>query len=74
MKTTLIFDLPNEQEEFSAAINGLAAHCALREIDNLFRTKLKYEEDAHTEKELELLQQLRDEINRIIEYHNLDVL
>jgi len=43
-KSTLTFNLPEEQEELNHALNAVAYIAALQEIDNYLRGRLKYEE------------------------------
>ena len=44
MKAVLEFDLPEEKEEYELATNGQGYYCALFDMVNCFRSKLKYEE------------------------------
>lgn len=46
MKATLKFDLPDEQSEFTAAINGRKAFGCLWEIDQRCRSLLKHGEPS----------------------------
>ena len=44
MKVKLTFNLPDEQEEFNAAMDGALLSCALHDIDQYLRSQLKHEE------------------------------
>lgn len=43
MKAKLIFQLPEEQDEYNDAINGTKYRVILDELRNFLRTKRKYE-------------------------------
>lgn len=58
---TLTFNLPDEQEEFSAATQGQAARLLLHEIDQHCRNKIKYTELSN--ETADALQQIRDMIH-----------
>jgi hypothetical protein len=61
-KAILEFNLPEEKEEFEAAQKGSSYKCALEEIyECLLRKRLKYEADKYTNKEIKLLETLKDE-------------
>ncbi len=49
MKAVLEFNLPEEQEEYSEAINGSKYKSALQNIFNIVRYKLKYEDMSEEE-------------------------
>ena len=52
MKATLTFTIPDEQADFTAAINGRKALPALWEIDQRLRSLLKHGEPSMAEAEL----------------------
>ena len=58
MKATLSFNLPEEYEELLAAQRGCAYRSALTEMDDYFRSRLKYEE--HPENVREALEKARE--------------
>lgn len=67
MKATLVFDLPDDQGEFDAAIHGRAALLALWEIDQRCRSLLKHGEPTAEQREL------AEEIREMIPGELLDV-
>lgn len=66
MKARLEFNLPDEQNEFTLANNGSNFYCALFEIDNYLRNKIKYECESLSEEELKTYEKIREEVNQII--------
>lgn len=61
MKGTLVFNLPEEQEEFRDAQNGAALKGDIQEFDNFLRSLLKYEtlsEEVHLK-----VQEIRDKLH-----------
>ena len=62
MKAKLEFDLPEETEDFSLAVNGSNWHNAMYDLDQFLRGKIKYNNDEYTETEEELLQMVRDQL------------
>ena len=64
-KLILEFDAMEEQREAAHAVNGLKYYCALSEIENLLRNKLKYG-PLTTDQETILLE-VRDKFYEITE-------
>ena len=64
-KLILEFDALEEQREAAHAVNGLKYYCALSEIENLLRNKLKYG-PLTTDQETILLE-VRDKFYEITE-------
>lgn len=71
MKAKLTFNLPDEQEEFKAAMDGSAMSCALHDIDQYLRSQLKHYDlpDEVANKVLEI----RDELHSILSNYNLAI-
>ena len=69
MIATLRFNLPDEQAEFTAAINGRKAFLCLWEIDQKLRSLLKHGEPSDAEARLaeEIRQLIRDECAEALE-------
>jgi hypothetical protein len=44
MKATLVFDLPEEEEDFNLAVKAIHYKIVLDDVDNHLRGKLKYSE------------------------------
>jgi hypothetical protein len=69
MKAILEFDLPEENEDFQAAINGHKYKGAHWELDQLLRSEMKYKElSEDTYKAFEFC---RKELRKILEQDNL---
>ncbi len=68
MKATLEFNLPDEQEEYSMAIDGGKYRAAVDEVYSWIRSQLKYN-DLLTEPQSEILESLRTHLS---EYINID--
>jgi hypothetical protein len=65
MKAKLIFNLPEEQEEFNDAVNGSAFKTAIWELDQYMRSQLKHgdlPDDVH-----EKVQEIRDQLHSILD-------
>ena len=43
MKAYLVFKLPEDKEEYQDAVNGTNYKMVLEDLDDFFRTKVKYE-------------------------------
>ena len=65
MKAKLIFNLPDEELEFNAAINGNVYRSVIWRIDQYLRSQLKHEE--MTDEVSAKVLQIRDELHTIIE-------
>jgi len=72
MKSTITFNLPEEQEELENALNGTKYKIILRDLDEMLRSRIKYDEelDEHREK---IYQELRDSIQEAFEDWNLNI-
>jgi len=57
MKAILEFNLPEEEEQFNAANNGMDWALLVLHIDQFIRNKIKYEQDRE-----EVLQLVRNEL------------
>lgn len=71
MKATIEFNLPEENEEFNNAINGVKYKIIVQDIMNNLRSKLKYEELK--EEEYDLYEKLREEFFDIIGSYDIDI-
>lgn len=61
MRASLSFKLPDEEEAFEFAKNGLSYYSVLSNLDNYLRSKLKYEE--LTEEQSTAYQNMRDKLH-----------
>jgi hypothetical protein len=69
MKAVLEFDLPEDNVDFQAAINGHNYKSAISDFDQLLRSEMKYKELSHdTYKAYEYC---RNELRKILEQDNL---
>jgi hypothetical protein len=69
MKAILEFDLPEDNEDFKAAINGSNYKHAHWQLDQLLRSEMKYKElSKDTYKAYEYC---REELRKILEQDNL---
>ena len=59
MKVELSFNLPEEEEEFRAAINGQKLRSITYDFDQWLRNQIKYED--LTDEEYQALQKCRDQ-------------
>ena len=66
MKTIIEFNLPEEKSEYLTAINGQSYYVALADIKRYYRSKLKYDSDKNTKKEIKLIQNIANDIYDII--------
>ena len=66
MIAKLEFNLPEEREEFNLCVNGVKYRACLDDILNYFRNQIKYNSDAYTEVELNLLETVRSAVSDII--------
>lgn len=72
MKATLTFNLPDENDEFIAAVHASDALHVINEISQRMRTIYKYED--HTAEVYEVVQNLREELFQLCAEYKIDVL
>ena len=72
MKAILIFDLPEEEEEFNNAVNGSNAKIALWDINEMFRSMLKHTDpDKDFKNPTEVVERLWERFREKIEENDL---
>ena len=71
MKAMLRFDLPEESEEHQTALDGWKWRMVVEQIDNHFRSKLKYEDLS--EEDDAVYQAVREELHNIIDQQGLSI-
>lgn len=71
MKAKITFNLPDEQEEFKAAMDGSAMSCALHDIDQYLRSQLKHAD--LTDEVYQTVQEIRNELHGILSGYNLAI-
>jgi hypothetical protein len=69
MKAVLEFDLPEENEDFQAAINGYNYKSAIKDFDELLRSEMKYKELS--DDTYKAYKYCRDELRKILAEDNL---
>jgi hypothetical protein len=69
MKAILEFDLPEENDDFQAAINGHNYKSAVWNFDQLLRSEIKYKELSNDT--YQAYQWCRDELRKILLQDNL---
>lgn len=72
MKRILEFLSPEDDDAHRYALKGADAHFAISDMDNHLRKLLKYESDNYTEKELVIIQSIRDEFFTIRREYGID--
>jgi hypothetical protein len=74
MKAILEFNLPEDKSDFIIAQNGIKYYCAIRDIEDLLRKKVKYESDKYTNEQMQVIEEIREEILNIIhETESIDI-
>ena len=71
MKATLTFNLPEENHEYSNAVDGSKMRSVLWDLDQWLRAKLKYEE--LTDGQYDAYKATRDELRRLLIEENVDI-
>ena len=61
-KGTLEFNLPEENEEFKLAQDGVKYMLVLHELDNHLRAKVKYAPDSEPREKIDTYQEIRDKL------------
>lgn len=65
------FNLPEEKEEYEAAMNGASFHCVLSELDSHLRNEIKYMN--HSESKEKIYQEIRDKLNQFATHYGVDI-
>lgn len=69
MKAILEFDLPEDNDDFQAAINGSNYKSCVWNFDQLLRSEMKYKELSH--ETYTAYKYCRDELRKMLEQDNL---
>jgi len=72
MKSTITFNLPEEQEELENALNGTKYKIILRDLDEMLRSRIKYDEELDESQE-KIYQELRDSLQEAFDDWNLNL-
>ena len=73
MKAVLEFDLPEDKQEFTLAINGLNFWHVLWDLDQSLRAKTKYAPDNLPQDKYDAYQEVRDELYELMSNHNVNL-
>jgi hypothetical protein len=71
MKALLEFDLPEDNTDFQAAINGHNYKSAIWDFDQLLRSEMKYKELS--DETYNAYKWCREELRKILEQDNLQI-
>ncbi len=71
MKATLEINLPDDQDEFVLATNGLKFWSVLWELDQSLRSKTKYAPDSLPQDKYDAYQEIRDELRELMIENNV---
>jgi hypothetical protein len=71
MKATITFSLPEEQHEYSNAVEGSKMRSVLWELDQWLRAKLKYEE--LTDGQYDAFKETREHLRKLLREENVDI-
>lgn len=72
MKATLKYDLPDEQQEFQDAINGIKWKSAMWDLDQRLRGLIKHAPDSMDEMEHQAYQRVRSMLHEVVIQHGLN--
>lgn len=70
-KATLTFNLPDENDEFIMAQDGINYSLVLNDLRNYLRGKLKYEE--LTEEQYKIYEEVRNQMFEFASHYNVEI-
>ena len=73
MKAILEFNLPDDQQEYDLANNGLGFWNVLWELDQDLRTKTKYAPDNLPQDKYDAYQEIRDLLRELMTENNISL-
>jgi hypothetical protein len=71
MKATLTFTLPEEEHEYTNAVEGAKMRSILWDVDQWLRSKMKYEELS--DGQYDAFKETRDHLRRLLIEENIDL-
>jgi len=71
MKATLTFNLPEEEHEYTNAVEGAKMRSILWDVDQWLRSKMKYEELS--DGQYDAFKETRDHLRRLLIEENIDL-
>jgi hypothetical protein len=73
MKAILEFNLPDDQQDYDLANNGLNFWRVLYELDQELRAKTKYASDDLPQDKYDAYQEIRDKLHELMRESNVDL-
>ena len=73
MKAILEFNLPDDQQEYDLANNGLNFWHVLWELDQELRANTKYAPDDMTDDDYDAYQKIRDKLHELMNDYNVNL-
>ncbi len=73
MKATLVYNLPDEQEEFQDAVNGAKWKYAMWVMDNELRALTKYAPDSMPDEVHKAYERTRDKLHSLLTENDLSL-
>ena len=73
MKATLNFNLPEENEEFRLAVDGIKWMSAMHELDQHIRGITKYDSEGMSQETYDALCAVREKLREILMDNNLSL-
>jgi cell fate (sporulation/competence/biofilm development) regulator YlbF (YheA/YmcA/DUF963 family) len=73
MKAILEFNLPEDQQDYDLANNGLNFWRVLYELDQELRAKTKYAEDDLPQEKYDAYQEIRDKLHELMRESHVDL-
>jgi hypothetical protein len=71
MKAKLEFNLPDDQQDFTLAVNAMNFWHVLWEMDQFLRSKTKYAPDDLPEDKYDAYQEVRDKLFELMSENNI---
>lgn len=71
MKATFTYNLPDEQNDYDAARQGMSIYCLLQDYDNWLRGEVKYASPT-LEREA-ILEEVRDKLHSLLEEEGIEL-
>ena len=71
MKAILEFNLPDDQQDFDLAINGMKFWSVLYDLDQSLRTKTKYAPDSLPQDKYDAYQEIREELRELMSNNDI---
>ena len=72
MKVKMIYNLPEDQEDFLLAANSVRMHSILWDLNQWLRSEIKYKEDVNQSKH-DTLQECREKLFELLRDNNIEL-